>query len=135
MSDQTPTEYKGHSSREYNHEWYVKNRERKLAYDKQWQKDNRQKLLDTKKRYRDANNVRARGWSHNRRAKTQGVVINKEEVVNWHTRVCGICNLLIEGAFHIDHKIPLAKGGLHVVENLQLAHPSCNLKKKDKLLE
>lgn len=36
--------------------------------------------------------------------------------------------------FHVDHIIPLAKGGKHVIENLQLLPARLNLKKSDKIL-
>jgi 5-methylcytosine-specific restriction endonuclease McrA len=29
-------------------------------------------------------------------------------------------------AFHVDHKVPLARGGEHSYENVQPAHPFCN---------
>lgn len=34
-------------------------------------------------------------------------------------------------AFTIDHIIPLAKGGLDILENLAAAHRRCNLRKGD----
>ena len=33
----------------------------------------------------------------------------------------------------IDHIIPLSKGGLHIWENVKLAHKKCNIKKSNKL--
>ena len=48
-------------------------------------------------------------------------------------RDCGVCQLCDEPVdpfdFHIDHITPIALGGLHKYENVQLAHPSCNQKK------
>jgi len=35
--------------------------------------------------------------------------------------------------YHIDHIIPLAKGGHHVISNIQLVLPEINLSKKDSL--
>jgi 5-methylcytosine-specific restriction endonuclease McrA len=48
--------------------------------------------------------------------------------------VCGICRKAVTettGPWRpsIDHIVPLAHGGLHVEENLQLAHYRCNLSK------
>lgn len=51
---------------------------------------------------------------------------------------CGICKTPIDmdlaypvkWCVSIDHKIPVARGGTHEVENLQLAHLHCNLVKQ-----
>ena len=34
--------------------------------------------------------------------------------------------------YHVDHVVPLARGGLNVVGNLQLLCPGCNLRKGDR---
>jgi HNH endonuclease len=36
--------------------------------------------------------------------------------------------------YHIDHIVPLAKGGTNDIDNVVLACPTCNLRKSDKLL-
>ena len=46
-----------------------------------------------------------------------------------HGGMCGICEEFIQGKFHVDHVIPLSKGGLHCYANVQPAHPNCNRKK------
>jgi 5-methylcytosine-specific restriction endonuclease McrA len=47
--------------------------------------------------------------------------------------LCGICcKGLSPVDFHIDHIMPLVRGGLHVMGNLQLAHRMCNQKKAGK---
>lgn len=53
---------------------------------------------------------------------------------------CGICGEPIDydlphldpGEFTVDHIVPLAKGGLDVIENKQAAHRLCNRLKSDK---
>jgi 5-methylcytosine-specific restriction endonuclease McrA len=40
-----------------------------------------------------------------------------------------------EDGFHVDHRIPVSRGGTSDPSNLQLAHPTCNLKKGAALLE
>ncbi len=47
--------------------------------------------------------------------------------------ICGICGDPILEDFHVDHIIPLNKGGKHSYANAQAAHPSCNIKKSDKM--
>jgi len=44
--------------------------------------------------------------------------------------ICGICGEDVDPfEYHIDHIIPLSKGGEHSYTNTQIAHPECNLKK------
>lgn len=46
---------------------------------------------------------------------------------------CYYCGSAVSGSVsHIDHMIPLARGGAHSVENLCIACPSCNLRKGKK---
>lgn len=61
--------------------------------------------------------------------------LNKQDIGNWSSKICGICLEVIVSDFHIDHIIPLSRGGTHTVENLQLAHPYCNRSKFTKLPE
>jgi 5-methylcytosine-specific restriction endonuclease McrA len=44
--------------------------------------------------------------------------------------VCQICDSFVGIAlWHIDHRIPLSRGGQHSYANCQLAHATCNLRK------
>lgn len=48
--------------------------------------------------------------------------------------LCQICGLPVEaGEFHLDHGIPLARGGEHSYSNCQTAHARCNVRKHMKL--
>lgn len=46
---------------------------------------------------------------------------------------CAISGLDITESYHIDHIIPLSKGGKHTKDNIQLLFPSVNMSKKDKI--
>lgn len=47
---------------------------------------------------------------------------------------CGICREPVDRkTFHLDHVVPLSKGGTHTYANVQVAHPSCNLAKSNRL--
>lgn len=68
---------------------------------------------------------------------------NKKKVFQTQ-RVCGICGKPIDFSFKyphplspcIDHIIPIAKGGHPSdINNMQLAHWTCNRQKSDKLIE
>lgn len=73
---------------------------------------------------------------HHRRAITHGVHaerISRRAVFERDCGICGICGDPIEGAFHMDHIVPLALGGAHAWYNVQAAHPACNWRKKASL--
>ena len=68
---------------------------------------------------------------------------NKKKIFATQT-VCGICGKAVEFGLKyphplsacIDHIIPVAKGGHPSdIDNLQLAHWTCNRQKSDKLIE
>lgn len=44
-------------------------------------------------------------------------------------KVCFYCGSDCAGDFHVDHFVPLAKGGAHVLTNLRIACAPCNLRK------
>lgn len=47
---------------------------------------------------------------------------------------CGICGDDVDpDNFHVDHIKPLSRGGKHEITNTQIAHPSCNIKKNNRL--
>jgi 5-methylcytosine-specific restriction endonuclease McrA len=40
-----------------------------------------------------------------------------------------------ERSLHIDHLVPISKGGPDNLENVRPSHGLCNIKKKDRILE
>ena len=102
-------------------------------YHRQYRIANREKFRESQKRWRERNPDKAKMNKLLRRARKANARIEKyikrENIYNWESRICGVCNDKILGEFHIDHIIPLAKGGSHTLKNLQLAHPYCNQSK------
>ena len=45
---------------------------------------------------------------------------------------CACCSKKLNNGGHIDHIIPVSKGGLNIAKNLQLMCAFCNISKKDK---
>lgn len=45
---------------------------------------------------------------------------------------CTYCGVLLSGAYHIDHKTPVSRGGSNDISNLQILCGPCNLKKGTK---
>lgn len=69
----------------------------------------------------------------NRRARKIASFVEKIDplrVYEMHGGACGICKEFVpEDSFHVDHVVPLSKGGLHGYTNVVPAHAHCNLVK------
>ena len=132
--------------------YYEANNDRVKARVRAYHHANKSKILpemrERGRRYRDTNRERWRAKNrayaaanpdkvaaniHRRRARLKNASVGDVDfaVVRQMARgVCGICGDPIGDAkTHYDHIVPLARGGAHCTENLQLAHAICNLKK------
>lgn len=70
-----------------------------------------------------------------RRRRTDGEPVDYMAILDEHGMTCHICAEEILGIddLHMDHVIPLSKGGRHSQENIKPAHAFCNLSKGAKL--
>lgn len=89
---------------------------------RRWQKSNPEKVR-AMVRNRDARRKRALG-SH-----TADEILALLERQNWK---CAACNISIRKRRHIDHVIPLSRGGSNDIANLQGLCPACNCSKNAK---
>ena len=91
---------------------------------------------EEKRRYTetDACKTRARNFRARRRqAKgTHTAQDIQKQYANQKGR-CYYCHTKISGVYHIDHVIPLSRGGTNWPDNLVIACPSCNRSKYNKL--
>lgn len=81
---------------------------------------------------------------HKRRAQKLNLPADAIRPLDVYERdewVCGLCSLPVDRAVSypdplspsLDHVIPLSLGGHHVMENVQLAHLSCNVRKGNRV--
>ncbi len=47
--------------------------------------------------------------------------------------LCWWCSISVEGNYHVDHVIPLKRGGRNTPGNTVISCPPCNTRKRDKL--
>ena len=87
------------------------------------------------KKYREKNPDKVREWSSTRHSRKtgrlpNGTIKSKMEAQGYE---CVYCKVSVKEKYHVDHIVPLAKGGKHEPSNIQILCPSCNLKKSTKL--
>jgi 5-methylcytosine-specific restriction endonuclease McrA len=125
--------------------YWAANREKLLAYHKDYIKKNPQISRKKQKKYWAKNPEKAEAFNRKRRArlnKVEHIPYTKEEVLEKYGAECYICGTPIdlkaprkagkkgwEHGLHLDHLIPISKGGPDTIENIRPAHGVCNLSK------
>lgn len=88
--------------------------------------------MSSRKRHR-ANPELARRASRKRKALRKTLYVEDVEtlvLLEMDDGVCGICGDDVDPFdFHVDHVIPMSRGGEHSYANTQVAHPLCNKRK------
>jgi 5-methylcytosine-specific restriction endonuclease McrA len=100
-------------------------------------------LRQANSRARNLDKVRDRERAKNRRRRAnQHLPYNELQVIATYGASCHICGLEIdfmaprrtgipgwENGLHIDHLVPVSKGGVDTLENVRPSHGLCNLTK------
>jgi len=146
--------------REENDYTYVPNKETKAINDKKYYKANREEILNNVKEYATKNSDRVKKTKNDfyktpkgkllataTRQKRRGLVngtddgtVTTETLLNLkeeQKHKCYHCGEALDyetpRAVHLDHLVPLAKGGQHTLANVRWACDKCNLSKGAKL--
>jgi len=113
--------------------------EKVLATNRAWVEKNRERAAEGRRRVRQANLVRYRSYKAKWRALRAQAKIGRVSYVEIWERDKGICylcgNAIPRDHLHFDHVIPLSKGGAHSMENIRPTHATCNIRKKDRIVE
>jgi len=102
------------------------NKEKEAARKKAYYEANKEKEAARQKAYRDANKEKIAEQNAARRFR-KTYIINHLLVAQ--RGKCASCYANVIEKHHLDHIVPLAKGGTHDRSNFQLLCPTCNLKK------
>lgn len=133
-------------AREQRRAYYEANREELKRYSREWYRERtateegRKRALDQRRAWAAANREKVRANNHIQKAKRADapVIDRVYRAVVWE-RDEGTCQLCGKPAdpedWHLDHVIPLAKGGEHSYDNVAVSHPLCNLRKGTKLVD
>lgn len=86
------------------------------------------------KKYRKQNPEKVKEFTHRRRGRKYGRLRNGtiKSIFELQKGYCAICKDKLGKSYHVDHIYPLALGGKHIEDNIQMLCANCNQKKSAK---
>ncbi len=119
--------------------WYAANKERASKSRSLWYSKNREQRAEYYRRWRLENPELERQYGAKKRALKRSVFVETVTVAELRKRDGDNCYLCLEPlqfevyrAVHIEHRIPLSRGGEHSYANTALACSECNGRKHKK---
>ncbi len=118
--------------------YYAANKERKISRERARYATNRERETSRSRAYDAAHPEIGRARFQRRRVRelaAQGAH-TPQDIKDQYKRqkgCCYWCGVKVGRTYHVDHIVPLARGGTNWPENIVIACPTCNLSKKDKL--
>lgn len=129
--------------------WAAENRDKRNAVSRAWNARNRDKKLQTAAEYREVNKdkinarrkevrkykpetERLKAAKRRTQKRAGGGKLSKDilaRLLEAQKHLCACCGVPLNGVYHLDHKVPLSRGGTNTDDNVQLLLPVCNLKK------
>lgn len=127
-------EYANKRSRAY----YLAHKDRHAELGRKWRTNNRERAKETNRAWHLANPERwkASNWRRRsliRQSKGTLTAVDIKSQYKSQKGKCYYCHSKVGDNYHIEHVIPLSRGGSNSLENIVIACPACNLSKKDKL--
>ena len=118
-------------------EYYRENKEECIEYQKKYRAYNKERIRDYWKMYRATEQGKTvkRNSNHKRRTLTKNgdVTVQQLKELYLTAKNCYWCNTkLNKNNTHLDHLMPLSKGGEHTLSNLVISCRKCNLSKNAK---
>lgn len=116
---------------------YHNNTEKAKNRNKIYREKNRDELLAKKRQYNKTYIAKLSSINSKHKRKSiikQGNVTTQQlKDLYQNTTNCYWCNnKFIDNNIHLDHYVPLSKGGQHTISNLVLSCPACNMQKYNK---
>jgi len=136
--------------RERSKKYRENNLEKEIKRRKEYYIKNKEIIKEKRDKYRKENPESIKNFNNARRAHKKGSKHEKysiDEILTLYGNNCYICDLPIDlekprkvGVFgweeglHIDHVIPISKGGDDTIDNVRPTHGKCNISKGSSLI-
>lgn len=117
-----------------NKRWRIENYDHQRQKAAAWRKANKERKAITDRAWSQNNKENVRNISLRRRVRIaqNGIYsVTKKDIIRILSRGCTYCGGRAE---HVDHVIPVSRGGLHGIGNLTGSCASCNLSKGSKFV-
>lgn len=116
-----------------------KNIDKRIAYKKQYRQENKEHIAKYNAEYMktDKGKIHNRNNVRRRRSQIKDSDLTTSQIIELKTTTtkCYWCHSELNEKYHLDHYIPLSRGGKHTISNIVISCPSCNLSKQDKMPE
>ena len=109
--------------------------ERRQLINKKYRESNKEKVAASGRRWKQANPDAVRLMKHRRRCRKGTDVLSKgiiKKLYELQKGRCPCCNDKLGDDYHLDHIMPLSRGGENIDSNVQLLRSVCNLNKHAK---
>jgi 5-methylcytosine-specific restriction endonuclease McrA len=121
----------------YDRAYREANIERIAQRTKEYREATKEQQRERRKAYREANPDKIATLNRNRKALKRNCegshsAADIEAQYARQSGRCFYCGKKVDKNYHVDHVVPLAKGGSNGPDNLVIACPPCNLSKHDK---
>lgn len=129
--------------REYRRHYRMANQERQRLWFREYHQKNRDIIIAKVARWRREHVERRReiarlsaGRRHALKMGSKVERVSFNRIVERDEWRCWICHRRVAWRdLHLDHVVPLSRGGSHTEDNIRVTHATCNLKKNRKLPE
>lgn len=125
-----------------NKSYFENHKEEKIAYDRDYYLKNKDRFAEKRKAWfaTPKGKLCKKVSSANRRARKKNSkgTVTKEDIKELYSiqgARCYYCSISLKELYHIDHMLPLIRGGEHNRSNICLSCATCNMRKHTKTVE